>query len=382
MYTLLLSLIYLAFISLGLPDALLGAAWPVIQQDFALPLSYAGILTVIIAAGTVISSLNSDFLTKKFGTGRVTACSVGVTAVALFGFSVAPNFGMLCLVAIPYGLGAGAVDASLNNFVALHYATRHMSWLHCFWGVGASLGPYIMALSLTGASGWTGGYQTIAIIQIFLTAVLLLSLPLWKKVSTAQQKEISSAPLKLSEIVKIPGVPLILLTFFCYCGIETTAGTWATSYLYLHHGVSQEVAASYAAYFYLGITLGRFLCGFIAEKFGDKQLIRGGAIIMLLGTLGLIFAEIATSALIVIGLGCAPIYPAIIHATPDNFGADKSQAIIGIEMASAYVGTICAPALFGLIADWVSISLYPAYLLLLAAGILGFSGWFYAKKIS
>ncbi len=380
MYSLLLALIYMAFVSLGLPDALLGSAWPVIQQDFALPLSYAGIITVIIAAGTVVSSLNSDFLTKKFGTGKVTATSVGVTALALLGFSIAPNFWALCLIAIPYGLGAGAVDASLNNFVALHYSTRHMSWLHCFWGIGASAGPYIMAYSLTGTASWMGGYRAIGVLQIALTALLFLSLPLWKKIGTAQGEETSSPPLKLSEIIKIPGVPLILLTFFCYCGIETTAGTWATSYLYLHHGVSQEVAASYAAYFYLGITLGRFLCGFIAEKFGDRQLIRGGGCIMVVGALGLTFTPIAPFALVVIGLGCAPVYPAIIHSTPENFGADKSQAIIGVEMASAYVGTICAPALFGLVADWVSITLYPAYLLLLAVGILGFSGWFYKKK--
>lgn len=369
MFHLLLAIIYLAFISLGLPDSLLGSAWPSMYPEFQVPVSYAGIISMIIAVGTIVSSLQSDRLTRKFGTGMVTAASVFMTAAALFGFSISHSFFALCLWAVPYGLGAGSVDASLNNYVALHYASRHMSWLHCMWGVGASLGPYIMGYALTGGQGWNMGYRYIAILQIALTVILMFSLPLWKKRSPAgstQEENVSSdAPLSLKEILKIPGAKEVMITFFCYCALEQTAGLWASSYLVLHHGLSSQAAASFASWFYIGITIGRALSGFITIKLNDTQMVRLGQGIILAGCLLLFLplgTKIALTGLILIGLGCAPIYPCIIHSTPEHFGADKSQAIIGVQMAFAYIGTCLMPPLFGLIANHISVTLFPFYL--------------------
>ena len=368
MFHLLLAIIYLAFISLGLPDSLLGSAWPSMYPEFQVPVSYAGGISMIIAVGTIISSLQSDRLTRKFGTGMVTAISVLMTAAALFGFSLSHSFWALCLWAVPYGLGAGSVDASLNNYVALHYASRHMSWLHCMWGVGASLGPYIMGYALTGGKGWNMGYRYIAILQIALTAILLLSLPLWQKRTipgSSPDENKSDAPLSLKQIIKIPGAKEVLITFFCYCALEQTAGLWAGSYLVLHQGLSSETAASFAGCFYIGITIGRALSGFLTMKLNDVQMIRLGQGIILAGCLFLLLPfgkEIALSGLILIGLGCAPVYPCIIHSTPEHFGADKSQAIIGVQMAFAYIGTCLMPPLFGLIANHISVTLFPFYL--------------------
>lgn len=371
MYSILLMIIYIAFISLGLPDSLLGSAWPAMYGQLEVPISYAGIVTMMIASGTVVSSLLSDRLTRRFGAGFVTAISVLMTAVALLGFSVSGSFIMLCVWAIPYGLGAGAVDAALNNYVALHYASRHMSWLHCFWGVGAALSPYIMGYSLTRGYGWNNGYRTVAIIQIVLTAVLFLSLPLWTRKGDKDigSKDHSRA-LSLPEIIKIPGVKFVLITFFSYCALESTAGLWASSYLVEFRGIDTEIAARFASLFYLGITLGRFLSGFISDKLGDRALIRYGLVVILFGIIlvGLpISSNIMTLAgLVIIGLGCAPIYPSVIHATPSNFGENNSQAIIGVQMASAYVGTTLMPPIFGFIADNINIGLYPLYLILFA----------------
>lgn len=375
MYSLLLIIIYLAFISLGLPDSLLGSAWPFMREQMDVPLSYAGIVAMLISGGTIISSLLSDRLTKKFGAGFVTAVSVFMTAAALFGFSVTRFFPLLCLWAIPYGLGAGAVDAALNNYVALHYASRHMSWLHCFWGVGAAVSPYIMSYCLTGGLGWNIGYRTVSVIQIALTAVLFISLPLWKmrKSALPEGKEHSKA-LKLPQILQIKGVKYVLLAFFGYCALETTAGLWASSYLVIKRGVTPESAAKYASFFYLGITFGRFLSGFIAGKAGDRKMIQIGIIIMLAGITA-VWIPLKTDAvclygLIVIGLGCAPVYPSVIHATPANFGAENSQAVIGVQMASAYIGSTFIPPVFGLIANHISIGLYPLFLLVFAGLLL------------
>ena len=399
---LLLAVIYLSFISLGLPDSLLGSAWPAMYGEFGVPVSYAGIIFMIIALGTVISSLQSDRLTRSLGTGKVTAISVAMTAIALFGFYTSHSFWMLCLWAIPYGLGAGSVDASLNNYVALHYASRHMSWLHCMWGVGASLGPYVMGSALTGGKGWNAGYLTIAVLQIGLTAVLFVSLPLWKKrkgmtseqgaagaaeleaaaqgtavldasasgaaaSETARAEERPGTPLTLPQIVKIRGAKEIMVTFFCYCALEQTTGLWASSYLVLHRGISAETAAGFASLFFIGITAGRALSGFLTIKFTDIQMIRLGQGMAAAGIAALLLpfgGYLPLVGLVMIGFGCAPIYPCIIHATPDNFGADKSQAIIGVQMASAYVGNCLMPPLFGLIANHISVALLPFYLLL------------------
>ena len=368
MLHLLLAVIYLSFISLGLPDSLLGSAWPSIYPGLGVPVSYSGILFFIISAGTVISSLQSDRLTRKLGAGRVTAINVAMTAVALFGFSFSTSFWMLCLWAVPYGLGAGSVDAALNNYVALHFASRHMSWLHCMWGVGASLGPYIMGYTLTGWGSWALGYRAIGVIQLVLTAVILLSLPLWRGREQLENEAQSAPPqaLTLRQIIALPGVKAVMVTFFCYCALEQTTGLWASSYLVLHKGISPETAAGFAGLFFIGITVGRALNGFLTMKLSDAQLIRLGQGIITTGVAAFLLplGEQATLwGLILIGLGCAPIYPCIIHSTPEHFGADKSQAIIGVQMASAYVGNCLMPPLFGLIANHITVALFPFYLL-------------------
>lgn len=370
MFQLLLAIIYLAFISLGLPDSLLGAAWPSMYPEFQVPVSYAGIISMVIALGTVISSLMSDRLTKRLGAGLVTAISVAMTALALFGFSFSHSFWVLILWSIPYGLGAGSVDAALNNYVALHYKSRHMSWLHCMWGVGASAGPYIMGFALSHGQNWNGGYRYIGILQVILTFILFISLPLWKKEkkdAASESDATSDHILTLREIFAIPGAKSVMLMFFCYSAIEQTSGLWASSYLVLHKGVAPETAATFASLFYIGITIGRAISGFITMKLNDTQMIRLGQGIILLGVLALFLplgSTISLIGFILIGLGCAPIYPCIIHSTPDHFGADRSQAIIGVQMASAYVGTCLMPPVFGLIANNITVALLPAYLIL------------------
>ena len=393
MVSLLLAIIYMAFISLGLPDALLGSAWPTMYQEFQVPVSWAGAISMIIAGCTVISSLQSDRMTKRFGTGKVTAVSVAITAAALFGFSFSNSYWMLCLFAIPYGLGAGSVDASLNNYVALHYASRHMSWLHCMWGIGASIGPYIMGYALTGGMGWQSGYRYIAIIQVVLTAALFVSQPLWKKAFAGAVQDVDAAEgtpsaqnsdpekvLSLREILSIRGAKEIMLMFFCYCAAEQTAGLWASSYLTLGRGVSPEAAAGFAGMFYYGITAGRAVNGFLTMKFNDRTMIRIGQILMAVGILMMFLPfgkEAALAGLVLTGIGCAPIYPCIIHSTPEYFGADKSQAVIGVQMACAYVGTCLMPPVFGFLAEHISISLFPVYLLL----VLGLMVWMHEQLL-
>ena len=376
MIHLLLIVIYLAFISLGLPDALLGSAWPVMHQEFAVPVSYAGIVFGIISIGTTISSLCSDYVTKKFGSGIVTVVSVGMTAVAMLGFSTSSAYWQLLLWAIPYGVGAGSIDACLNNYVALHYESHHMSWLHCMWGLGASIGPYIMSFVLTKGQIWNQGYRYVGILQLALTALLIFSLPLWKKksgrVEESQQAEERS--LSLPEVVRVPGVKSVMMLFFCYCAIEQTAGLWASSYLVMHKGITEEVAARFGSLFYIGITVGRFLSGFITFRLNDRQMIRLGHGIIALGILTMFLPMgnmAALAGLLTVGLGCAPIFPCAIHSTPDYFGADKSQSIIGVQMASAYVGTFCMPPLFGLIANHINVALLPVYLLVILVLMYG-----------
>mgnify|MGYP000879917977 CR=1 FL=1 len=372
MYQALLVIIYIAFISLGLPDALLGSAWPTMYGELNVPISYSGIVSMIIAGGTIFSSLFSDRLIRKFGTGAVTVVSVAMTAAALLGFSISHSFYMLCLWAIPYGLGAGSVDAALNNFVALHYKSRHMSWLHSFWGVGATAGPYIMGLCLTAGRRWNSGYLVICVIQTVLVLFLILSLPLWRKqkeTETLGAKAQTQKVLKMTEIIKRPGARPILIAFFCYCALESTAGLWASSYMVLYKGISAETAAKWAALFYLGITIGRFLCGFVSDRLGDQMMIRLGQVLAFLGALLLVlpFGNTMTIAgLVLIGTGCAPIYPSLLHETPVNFGAELSQSMIGAQMACAYVGSTLMPPLFGFISERITMGIYPFYLLLLA----------------
>lgn len=372
MASLLLAVIYVAFISLGLPDSLLGSAWPTMSQNLNVPVAWAGGISAVISMFTIVSALLSDRMTLKFGAGKVTAVSVALTAAALAGFSIAPNYWVLLAIAIPYGLGAGGVDAALNNYVAIHYESRHMSWLHCMWGVGASIGPYIMGYALSNKQGWSMGYRYISIFQIGLTAILIISLPLWKqfqnKGNTGQpdSSSVCTLPaLTLKQIFQIPGAREILFAFFCYSAIEQTSSLWASSYLVLHLGYSSEKAAGFASLFFIGITVGRGISGFITFKLNDSQMIHLGEGIILIGVLAMIFPfgkTIALTGLILIGLGCAPIYPSIIHSTPAHFGADKSQSIIGVQMAFAYIGTCLMPPFFGIIARSIDITLFPIYL--------------------
>ncbi|GAB6939907.1 MFS transporter [Isoptericola variabilis] len=383
MYSLLLAIIYVAFVSLGLPDSLVGAGWPVMHTDLGVPVSFAGIITMIIAGGTILSSLASERVTKRFGAGVVTAVSVGLTAAALVGFSVSGSFWLLCLWALPYGLGAGAVDAALNNYVALHFAARHMNWLHSFWGLGASISPFIMSYALTSGLGWSSAYRIVGVAQAVLTVVLIASIPLWGKVKPAPEAEHPDdaepsggrSHVPLATALRIPGVLLILAAFFAYCALESTAILWASTYLVTDRGVDSATAAAFASLFLLGITAGRFLAGFFADRVGDKRLIRGGFAVVGLAVV-LIALPVGTPVpalvgLVVAGLGCAPIYPAIIHSTPANFGARSSQAVIGIQMAAAYTGSTLAPPAFGVLSAWVGAGVFPLFLaVLVALGLL------------
>ena len=367
MIHLLLAIIYLAFISLGLPDGLLGAAWPTMCLEMDVPVSYAGMISVTIACGTIVSSLLSDRLTLRFGTGKVTAFSVATTALALFGFSVTKNYWLLFVWAVPYGLGAGSVDASLNNYVALHYASRHMSWLHCMWGLGASVGPYIMGYALTGGKGWAVGYRYVGMLQIALTVVLFATLSLWKERNQTPEREQNTPrkPLSLKEIVTIPGAKEVLVTFFCYCALEQTAILWGSTYLVQLLHVDKERAASLASMFFIGITSGRFLSGFLTMKFSDEKMIQLGEGIILLGVTVMLLPLGETAAivgLLLVGLGCAPIYPCVIHSTPAHFGEENSQAIIGVQMASAYTGTLLMPPVYGILANRFTPALLPWFL--------------------
>lgn len=370
MISLLLAIIYISFISLGLPDSLLGSAWPIIYPKMQVPVSYSGIIFMIISIGTVISSLQSDRLTKRLGAGKITAISVAMTAVALLGFSFSHTFLALCLWAIPYGLGAGGVDAALNNYVALHFASRHMSWLHCMWGVGASVGPYIMSAAITRTASWNNGYRVIGMIQIVLSVLIFLSLPLWKKKENEDQngaegENAETKPIPLKDVIKIQGAKEIMLAFFCYCALEQTVGLWASSYLVLYKDVPEVTATGFASLFYIGITVGRAVNGFLTMKFNDTQLIYMGQAIIAGGIVLLMLPApdvVALVGFVAIGVGCAPIYPCIIHSTPVHFGRENSQAMVGVQMASAYIGTSVMPPLFGLIAKGIGIYLLPIYL--------------------
>ena len=365
MYSLLLALIYIAFISLGLPDSLLGSGWPVIHYDLNVPISFMGVVSMVISGGTIVSSLFSDKLTRKLGARIVTVSSVFLTAVALFGFSFSDRFWMLIVFAVPYGLGAGAIDAALNNYVALHYASKHMSWLHCFWGVGTIVSPFVMSYALTNST-WNQGYRIVGFIQLGIALLLLATLPVWKvHQNTNGHQETKS--LGLTGALKIKGVPFLLIGFFAYCAAEATAMSWASTYFVEVKGINTERAAEFASLFYIGITVGRFISGFVTDKLGDRKMIVIGTCILSCGVISLLiptsYEIVSLIGFVVIGLGCAPIYPCIIHSTPDNFGAENSGAIIGIQMASAYVGSTLIPPLFGLLGNLIGFKILPVYLL-------------------
>ncbi len=371
MIHILLVIIYAAFISLGLPDSLLGAGWPAMQPEFGVPISWMGAVSLLISGGTVVSSLLSDALTRKFGTGLVTAVSVTMTAAAIVGFATSSSYWLLCVWAIPYGLGAGSVDSCLNNYVAIHYSGKHMSWLHCMWGLGAASGPYIMSAAIAFYNNWRFGYWGVGIIQIVLTASLFISLPIWKKGDKSTEEPLDpGVPLSLKQIFTMPGAKALILTFFCYCAMEQTAGQWAASYFFGYIKLNEELCALLASVYYSGITVGRFINGFLTVRFSDRLLVRMGTaliaagLLIMLIPLGWIFSVIG---LVLIGLGSAPIYPCIIHATPTFFGAANSQAVIGAEMASAYIGICVMPPVFGFVADLVGIWIFPIFLLAITA---------------
>ncbi len=369
MRILLLALIYIAFISLGLPDGLLGAAWPSMYQTLSVPLSFAGYVTMVIAGGTIISSLSCDRISRKLSTQWILVISVALTAIGIFGFSFSTAYWQLCLWAIPYGLGAGAVDSSLNNYVSLHYKSRQMSWLHSFWGVGATVGPYIVSLCLGHSLGWEWGYRIVGFIQSGLVVILLLSEPLWglnAEVAHSDENLSEREHLGFFKTWGLPGAAFVFLSFFAYCALESTAGLWAASYFVIYHGLSPEKAASWASLFYLGIAGGRFLDGFIANHFGDRKMVRMGLILLGIGliVLSLPWGEYTPLVgLLIVGLGCAPVYPSLIHETPINFGREHSQEVIGIQMATAYVGSTFMPPLFGLLVKVIPMECYPYYLM-------------------
>jgi len=361
---LLLIIIYLSFISLGLPDSLLGSAWPSMYSSLNVPLHYAGYISMIVAGGTVISSVFSERIIRRFGTGIVTAVSVLMTAAALTGFAVFQSFFYLCLCAVPLGLGAGSVDAALNNYVALHYKARHMSWLHCFWGIGASIGPIIMSSFLIHQNSWNLGYRTIGIMQFCLVLLLFISLPLWKN-NKSTENTTRHDSIKFTKLFSIVGVKEVLIAFFCYCTIETITGLWGASFLVMEKEIPPEIAAQWIALYYIGITFGRFLSGFVTMKLNNRQMIRLGQIIIGCGIIVLVLPfgnSTLLPGLFMIGLGCAPIYPSLIHETPKNFGSEYSQAIIGIQMASAYIGTTIMPPIFGRLASYMSFNIFPVFI--------------------
>lgn len=372
MFSLLLALIYVSFISLGLPDSLLGSAWPQMQESLGVSLSLGGVISFLITASTILSSLMSHQVIQRFGTGAVTMCSVALTALALFGFSLSNSFFALCLWAIPYGLGAGSVDAALNNFVALHCKAKHMSWLHCFWGIGATGGPYIMGLCLSRRGmGWQAGYRTISFLQMALTLILLLSLPLWKKqeLPLSGGETVRPQTPQWGKLLKRPGVKAALTAFFFYSALELTTGLWGSSYMVAVRGISAETAAKWISLFYLGITAGRFFSGFLTLRFSDDAMVRLGEITAIVGILLILLPLhnlFLCLGLILTGLGCAPIYPSLLHATPQRFGKSLSQSLMGTQMAISYLGSTTMPPVSGFLSEKISMGLYPVLLLVFA----------------
>lgn len=371
MFSLLLALIYVSFISLGLPDSLLGSAWPQMQESLGVSLSLGGVISFLITASTILSSLMSHQVIQRFGTGAVTMCSVALTALALFGFSLSNSFFALCLWAIPYGLGAGSVDAALNNFVALHCKAKHMSWLHCFWGIGATGGPYIMGLCMSRGMGWQAGYRTISFLQMALTLILLLSLPLWKKqeLPLSGGETVRPQTPQWGKLLKRPGVKAALTAFFFYSALELTTGLWGSSYMVAVRGISAETAAKWISLFYLGITAGRFFSGFLTLRFSDDAMVRLGEITAIVGILLILLPLhnlFLCLGLILTGLGCAPIYPSLLHATPQRFGKSLSQSLMGTQMAISYLGSTTMPPVSGFLSEKISMGLYPVLLLVFA----------------
>ena len=367
MITLLLVFIYVAFIGLGLPHSLFGAAWPAIQLDFGVPIDAANYVTLIISGCTVISSMLGARLTKKFGTSRVVATSTLLAAAALLGFSFAENIVIMCLCAVPLGLSAGATDSSLNNYIALNYSAMHMNFLHCFYGVGVMTSPYLMSIILD-KSGWQSGYRVIFAIQLVIAAIMLLSLPLWKKVGgiEAEDEDKNARPLSYVTMAKTSAVRLDWLMCVSINAIEGVVGIWGSSYLISAHSLSEASAAGAITLFYIGIAGGRFLSGLLSAKISNRKLITLGTAIMMAGVVCMFIPvkALAIAGLFLVGFGNGPVYPNIMHLTPENFGKAHSNSLVGSQMATAYFGIMIAPPIFGLLAKWISASVFPIYIAL------------------
>jgi fucose permease len=370
MATLFLALIYAAFISLGLPDSLLGVCWPVMQPELRVPYSFAGIISTTICGGTILSSFFSGPIVRRFGTANVTRVSVAMTAAALFGFFLSPSFGWLLLASVPLGLGAGAVDSVLNHFVAAHYQAHHMNWLHCSWGIGAMSGPLIVSGLVGEGGGWRSGYLAVGVIQGCLVALLFTSGPLWRwaeKELPSAHPDSATRSAGLLSVLKLRGAWPVLLAFLLYCGAESTMGLWGASFLVRSRGLDVSTAAFWVSVFYGSLTAGRFLSGFAAMKMTNPRLIRTGLLTILSGA-GLMFLPLPAACspigFVLVGLGCAPVYPAMLHETPRRFGADLAPTLMGVQMAVAYSGATFLPPAFGFVTSGNHLALFPVIILL------------------
>lgn len=376
MTTLLLIVIYIAFIGLGLPDSLFGTAWPAIYAEFGVPVSLASVVSLISCFGTFLSSLFSARLINRFGTGKVTAFCTLLTVAGLFGYSLSPGFLWMCFLAIPMGLGAGAIDAGLNNYVALHFSASQMNYLHCFYGIGVTVSPYLMSLALSGSTNWRAGYRLAFWIQLAISLVMFLALPLWQRVhqqSLDTAEEEAPRTLSMRELATMPAVRAVWVVFITACGVEVTAGAWSSTYLVQAKGMALDAAARIVMLYYLGFALGRLFSGLLSKKFTSWQLIGYSqgimvlALVFLLLPLGTVAAGLG---LFLIGLGCGPVFPNMTYLAPLNFGRDVSQSVIGSQMAAAYVGIMALPPLFGLLAQFIGAWLMPWYLLLMTAWMI------------
>ncbi len=372
MATLLLIVIFIDFIGLGIPDSLFGAAWPAINRDFGLPISAANAVTVTMTVCSIISSLMSSKLTEKFSTSKIAAVSTALTAVGLFGFSISKNIYMMFFFTLFLGFGAGAIDAVLNNYVAVHYRASHMNFLHCFYGIGVTLSPYLMSLALKNRS-WQSGYHLAFIIQLVISIIAFASLPLWQKNGRlSESSDEKSEKSSFAELIKLPGIKSTWLVFFGSCALEYVSGTWSSSFLVNSRGITVDRAALFVTVYYGGIAFGRFLSGIFSSKLKPQQII-------LIGTILIIPAIVLVSqpfipnliavGMFLIGLGNGPLYPNMVHLTPIRFGAQRSQAVMGSQMAAAYIGILSMPTLTGFLAQKFSTDIFP-YCLAVLYGIM------------
>ena len=367
MVTILLIVIYIAFIGLGIPDSLFGTAWPAIYTEYGLPISLGGVITMVTFIGTTISSLLSARLIRKFGTARLTAGCTLLTALALLGFSFSHSFVVLIILAVPLGLGASSIDTALNNYVASHYNASQMSFLHCFYGVGVTISPFILTLVFRNDTNWRRGYGIATIIQFAIAAIVIFSLPLWNRVR--DKNEISESAIKSLSVIeasKIRGVKVMWLLFLCTCSIELTVGAWSSTFLVESRGATEELAAGTITFYYLGMTSGRFLSGVLARKIHSRTIITIGSVILGIALLMLTITNnsyIAIAALFLIGLGNGPLFPNLNYLTPEQFGEERSAALIGAQMAVANIGIVISPLLFGFLGQALGMGLFGYYLL-------------------